>query len=671
MVAGDPILIGASWYPEMWPDTEWPKDIARMRELGFRIVRLFEFAWHKFEPREGQYDFTWARRCLDQLHAAGIQVMLGTPTAAPPAWLTQQYPEVLQTHYDGRRATHGQRKHYNHWSQKYRQLGEGITLAMAKELGYHPAIHSWQIDNEMSGDDFGPETHRQFHRWLEQRYGTIENLNQTWGLEFWSQAYNNFDQIPMVKPSHGSIEVPERHHPSLIMALTRFMNEGWTQFIAGQCAVIRQECPNTIITSNMTPGMGMNWFQHNKVLDRVGHSLYRDVDHYHWNPMYFDRMRAEKGQPYQPYYQLETAPNWSAGGRMWNIHHSPAGIRAFSWLSLLLGGSMILYWQWRSHWAGQEMQHGTHVTATGNWAPNKDAIQTLCADTKRMEKFLAENPPAPAGVGIMMSNENAWGLGIDPIDDDMRYDQRWRDDYQVPLVLNNIWRDTLGEDADLTPYKVVIMPLMPMVSPALRQRLVAWVKQGGCLLLGPLTGYRSTEFTAFTDRTFGGLEELIGAESALRFTAMWVEKTVALDYGFKRAPVKGWCEAYAPTTGHPLAQYRGGYGDGLAGVMDHNLGQGRVLTMGCRTDEATYLHLVKLLMTQTGLTPLAQTEGRVIVAPRANAVGQITAYGLINLEEERRSVTLPAAGMDLFTGLPTPATMVLEPLAVHLVKLPT
>lgn len=221
----EPQLTGASWYPEMWPETEWPKDIVRMQEVGFDIVRVFEFAWHRFEPQEGQYDFAWAKRLLDLCHAAGIHVMIGTPTAAPPAWLTAKYPEVLKVSADGKPATHGMRHHYSIHSRKYRELCTTFVRKMVAELAGHPAVHSWQIDNEMSGSCFSAEAKAAFHDWLRQRYGTIAKLNETWGLEFWSQAYQSFDQIPLPTASVGSIEVPERHHPSLIMAAARFHND--------------------------------------------------------------------------------------------------------------------------------------------------------------------------------------------------------------------------------------------------------------------------------------------------------------------------------------------------------------------------------------------------------------------------------------------------------------
>ena len=436
--------IGASWYPEMWPAAEWPKDIARMRELGFNTVRLFEFAWHRFEPQEGAYDFQWALDILDLCHAHGIEVMIGTPTAAPPAWLTATYPDVLQTKADGQRKQHGMRKHYNQHSLTYRKFSRQITQKYLEWFGSHPALHSWQIDNEMAGYDYGPETKAAFHRWLGKKFGSVEAMNAAWGLEFWSQAYSDFTQVPLVVASVGSISVPERNHPSLIMAIAEFQNQAWTSFIREQADILAAS--GRPITSNMTGLVGgMDWFAHNKYLDQVGASMYADRRYYYYNLARFDRLRAEN---YQPFWLLETAPNWSGGGQTFNIHFDQQGVHCFSWLNVLSGASMVLFWQWREHWAGQEMLHGTCVTATGKWRPNKSMWQRIAREFAEQESWLHENPIQRAELAVVMSSQAAWAFSIDPTDNNMVYQDHFRDRWHGALCRAHLWRDVIHESAD-------------------------------------------------------------------------------------------------------------------------------------------------------------------------------------------------------------------------------
>lgn len=661
------LLIGASWYPEMWPEEEWEKDVLRMKELRFTLVRLFEFAWHRFEPREGVFDFGWAQRLLDLLHRHGIKVMVGTPSAAPPAWLTTRYPEVLVTHPGGKRGVHGMRKHYSVSSMKYRELCRNIVTRMAESFKDHPALHSWQLDNEIGEWDYGEESVKAFRRWLMDRYGSIAELNRLWGLEFWSQAYDDFAQIPMPTASVGSIEVPERHHPSLLFAVARYQNDAWASFLRGQCTAIRRFSDKPIST-NMTPGFATDWFHLNKPLDRVGQSLYRDVEHYHWAVSIFDRMRAEKPESY---WLLETAPSWSAGGKIWNIHHDAKGITAFTWLSALLGGSLVLYWQWREHWAGQEMQHGTLVTATGRWRPNKEAIARLGAQFAEQGSWLLENPPLPARIGLILSFEAAWAFSIDPIDENMAYPNRLRDDWHLPLLGRHLWRDVISEEADFSTYKLLILPLAPILKPATRDRLKEWVKNGGKLFLGPLTGYRSTEFTAYTDREFGGLEDLIGGGSSLRFSVHWVESQVQVvlvdGTSFQ---TRAFCDAFEGDSFEVLAHYRGGYGDGRAAMVRNRYGKGEVVTLGCMPSEEVYLKLVSDLAEGSGVRPLAHGSPSVCVVPRSADGTSITGYGLVNMTERPQRIVLPVGGKDLLAdGEEAGPEIEMGPLEVRLLRL--
>ncbi|MFP4260271.1 MAG: beta-galactosidase [Opitutales bacterium] len=659
--------LGASWYPEMWPEEEWPKDIARMKEVGFTLVRLFEFAWKRFEPSEGCDEFDWALRVLDQLHAAGIRAMIGTPTAAPPAWLTSRYPEVLLTEASGKRQTHGQRKHYNPHSKKYRELSRGIVARMVERLGSHPAVHSWQIDNEMSGFDYGEETHRHFHAWLEAKYGTIENLNATWGLNFWSQAYDEFSQVPLCTASVGSVEVPERHHPSLIMAIARFQNDGWAAFMQDQVETIQAGCSHPV-TSNMTGFIGaMDWDSHFKLMDRAGISCYADLDHVAHNSCKMERLRPMKAAPY---WVLETAPNWSGGGPIWNIHHNADGVRVFSWLSILLGGSMVLYWQWRSHWAGQEMQHGTCVSATGQWMPGKATWKKLADEFDRHGEWLEENPAARGPIAIMTDCRSSWLFSIDPIDPGNRYDKRVREDYYLPLRDAHYARDIIHPDTPLEDYKVILCPHLPILSEQTRQRLRSWVEAGGRLMLGPLTGTRTDEMTAWTSQTFGGLEALMGAEGSIRFTPHWVEESITVRFtGGGQCHPRIWCEGFAAGEGtEVLARYEGGYGDGHAAVVSRVLGEGRVISVGCPLDENCLMSLVRELAEEVGVKPLIDAPAGVMACPRVNSAGDLSGIGLVNTKKETQTVGLPAKGLNLLKNQSVEQTCTLEPLEVALVQ---
>src|SRR5260221_10087278 len=155
--------IGATWMPESWPEDQWALDVGRMKELGINCVRLFETAWHRFEPREWEFDFDWATRVLDMLKDAGIGAVIATPSAAPPAWMVSKYPEILRVTPDGRRSGHAPGRRYSVVSSRYREFCARIVDQMVHAFRGHEAVVGWQIDSQMSGADYGNEARRAFH----------------------------------------------------------------------------------------------------------------------------------------------------------------------------------------------------------------------------------------------------------------------------------------------------------------------------------------------------------------------------------------------------------------------------------------------------------------------------------------------------------------------------
>lgn len=323
---------------------------------------------------------------------------------------------------------------------------------------------------------------------------------------------------------------------------------------------------------------------------------------------------------------------------------------------------MTLFWQWREHWAGQEMLHGTCVSATGRWRPNKESWAWISRTHAEHGGWLLANPPMQARVGLLMTCESAWSFGIDPTDDGMDYASRFRDDWHGSLCRAQIWRDVVPEDADFAPYKVLALPMMPIVSESTRVRLKEWVRSGGTLLLGPLTGWRSEEYTAFTDREFGGFEELMGATSALRFTVQWVEDRVQIVFADgHKTRTKTMCDGYECHGAEVLARYEGGYGDSLPAVISNRFGKGRVITSGGMVDADTWTRLMLEACREHGIGPMAKAGGRVVVVPRANAAGEVVGHGVANLSDQMQSVTLARGGVDLLTGQRVDATFTALP----------
>jgi len=213
-----PLLLGVSWYPEQWPESVWEADLALMQEAGIRMVRIGEFAWSSLEPEEGRFEFAWLDHAIGRAAGHHISTVLGTPTDAPPAWLTSKYPETLRVDSAGHRSEHGNRRQFSYTSPRYRELCRRIVEKMAQRYGANPHVIGWQIGNEFTEDSYDDSSRQRWHAWLQAKYRTLDSVNQHWTTAYWSQTYSAWDQIPMEAP---------RGNPGLLLDYRRFVTAMW------------------------------------------------------------------------------------------------------------------------------------------------------------------------------------------------------------------------------------------------------------------------------------------------------------------------------------------------------------------------------------------------------------------------------------------------------------
>ena len=229
--------IGVCYYPEHWPEAEWSKQAAHMRELGISIVRVGEFAWSRLEKSRGQYDFDWLERAIDCLAREGLQVVLGTPTATPPKWLVDAHPDMLAIDESGDARQFGSRRHYCFSYLPYREECRAIISMLGERFGQHPAIIAWQTDNEYGCHSttlsYSKAAKKGFQAWCENRYSSIDALNEAWGNVFWSMEYPDFQSIEL--PTQTVTEV----NPSHRMAFWRYTSDQVVAFNAMQVDTLR------------------------------------------------------------------------------------------------------------------------------------------------------------------------------------------------------------------------------------------------------------------------------------------------------------------------------------------------------------------------------------------------------------------------------------------------
>jgi beta-galactosidase len=242
--------IGTYYYPEQWPREQWERDFDRIASMGLGIVHMAEFAWFTMEPRPGEFQFDWLNDCIEMARQRELDVILCTPTAAPPVWLSTEFPETLPVDRHGTPARFGGRRHYNPTSPALHEATKRIVTAMADRFGDHPSVVGWQIDNEYGGDfDQSEHTHAAFREWLRAKYdSSIDKLNRAWGNQFWNTYYTSFEQILM--PARPEISYDNPHQR---LDAQRFWSHAFARFNKLQADILKPRIGKRYITTNFMP----------------------------------------------------------------------------------------------------------------------------------------------------------------------------------------------------------------------------------------------------------------------------------------------------------------------------------------------------------------------------------------------------------------------------------
>ncbi|HEX7850640.1 MAG TPA: beta-galactosidase [Sphingomonas sp.] len=604
------IAVGVSWYPEQWPEERWDKDLAMMKATGFNTVRIAEFAWSRMEPEEGRFDFGWLDRAIAAARAHGMMVVLGTPTAAPPAWLSQKYPDVLRVDEDGTRAGHGGRRQFSFASKRYRDFCRQIATEMAKRYGHNPAVVGWQIDNEVGPPSFDAESVAAWHAFLKGRYGTIDELNRRWATQYWSQYYNDFGQVPL----HAT----GQQNPALLLDFKHFTTATWTDYVQNQASALRQQIdPRMFVTTNtMFWNAGFDHFSMHRDLDIAAWDNYIPDGRPDWvaNGANHDLVHGYKQRNF---WLMETQPgrvDWAPVNRALD----PGQVREMAWQAIGHGADAVLYWQWRPAANGQETYHGAILGQDGEFNPIQPEIARTAAELTKTAPLLADTQPV-ARVAMIFSYDSRWAIDLQRHNRDFDPVKAFTEFYR-PLRLQSQGVAILPVEADLSRYPLVVAPDLNVLTNDQAQALARYVRAGGHLVLGPRSGMKDDANALWPQRQPGPLADLLGAT---------VGQYYAFDQGVEiTGSVTGkaaiWAEALAPTATdvRTLATYRdvGGWLDGKPAIISRDVGRGSITYVGAWLDPATMSKLAAMLLADAKVAPIVDgTDPDIEIAERGGA----------------------------------------------------
>ncbi len=642
------MYFGVDYYPEHWvyphagssehPESRWHQDVAMMPEAGVNVVRMGEFAWGLYEPEEGKFDFAWMHRMMDILGEAGIKVVLGTPTAAPPLWMARNYPQILPIDSSGLRLHEGTRRAVCLNSDIFRDRSQRIVRELANALGHHSQLIAWQVDNGLGGHgtefSFNEETRHDWIQWLRLKYETIDRLNEMHGNRFWSQMVQDWDQVPMPR------RAPTVHNPALVMDWLRFSSDSIVAYARMQVEVLRQVTPQIPVTQNLRAmTRDFDHFDMAEAIDFVSVDSDATIKtRSAENACYIDMMRSLKKQGVRAPGSMDSGfwvMEHKAGNVNWadvNTLVRPGVVRLFSYQWISRGADGLLYFLWRQPRIGSEKFYGGVLTHDGR--ADGRVYQEFKQVGNELEKLapILKGTKVKAEVAIVISPENDWNMRHVP-QPTRHFSQR----EHVQLFYNafhdrNIPVDFVRATEDLSAYRVVIAPSVQLLAGGEADLLKLYVMNGGTLVGTCNTGLVDEHHMAPDSGFPHDLTDLFGLE-VMEFDPLpeGEENHLVMKGGFTAThlhPGRIWCDVIKPGACEILATFAKDFYAGSPAMTLNHFGSGQAIYLGTLSHQPFYLDLVSYLRQLCHLHPLLKVPESVEVSAREKDGTRI--YFLLN-----------------------------------------
>jgi beta-galactosidase len=590
--------VGAYYYPEHWPESQWDRDLSHMAKLGFEFTHFGEFAWAQMEPEEGQFDFSWLDKVVELAANKGLKVIMCTPTPTPPAWLTEKHPEILAVNQDLIRQGHGSRLHVIYDHPVYLEYTRQIVTRMARRYGNHPAVAGWQIDNEPhfgSISDYSDFAEKQFPVWLRNKYQTIENLNVAWGTAFWSQVYNHFDQVHLPNPNRA----PQGANPHALLDYSRFMADRLASALKFQADLLRAHIsPRQWVTTNYAYFKFLPMtdpFRNKTDMDFAAHTMYLTSGFLNdeGGPMAF---RLGSGLELSFSAELAASVNGFTGimelqpGQInWGVINPqpmPGAVRMWVWHTFALGDAFVCAYRFRQPLFGSEQTHKgiidtdgvTLARGGGEYIQAMNEMRGLKIDVRVASESQADNARKTA---VMWDLDN-----INDIENHRHHQDfdPWQYVYDYYAALKSMGSPVTfvqrGDEIDPKEYPFMVVPAFQLTDTELIGKWEAYVKKGGNLILTSRTAKKDMRGHLWEGRNQQPLYNLIGAAIS-EFDHLPAQFPGKVQYGEASYPWYrwgDWIEPYAGTT--VLARYADQFYNETPAVVTRNLGEGSVTYIG-------------------------------------------------------------------------------------------
>ena len=643
------IWYGGDYNPDQWPEEVWDDDVRLMKKAGVNLVSVGIFSWAKIETSEGVYDFDWLDRIINKLGEAGIAVDLASATASPPMWLTQAHPEVLWKDYRGDVCQPGARQHWRPTSPVFREYALKLCRAMAEHYKGNPYVVAWHVSNEYGCHnrfDYSEDAERAFRKWCEERYGTIDAVNDAWGTAFWAQRMNDFTEI-----------VPPRFigdgnfmNPGKLLDFKRFSSDALKAFYVAERDALAEITPDLPLTTNFmvsAAGSVLDYDDWGREVDFVSNDHYFIPGEAHLDELAFSASLVDGIARKDPWFLMEhstSAVNW----RPVNYRKEPGQLVRDSLAHVAMGADAVCYFQWRQSKAGAEKFHSAMVPHTGEDSAVFRDVCELGADLNALaDNGLLGTKLAKSKVAVVFDYESEWASEhtatptqrVHHVDEPLQWFRALAD--------HGVTADVVPVSSNWDDYEMVVLPSVYLLSEETTRRVRDYVVGGGRLVVTYYTGISDERDHVWLGGYPGSIRDVVGVR---------VEEFMPMGDDFPGVPDRLGLSNGA--VAHDIADVIGSVDgsatvletfkddpwtgmDGAPAIVANTFGEGRSVYVGARLGRDGIAKSLPEILESLGMTETGENDSRVLRVEREGSDGSRFVFSFNRTHE---AVQIPLEG---------------------------
>jgi len=645
------LFVGTCYQPVDRSREQIKRDIALMKQSGFKVVRMGDLSWDYFEPSEGKFDFKTFDWIMDEMHAAGIKVILDIAGLPAPVWLHHKYPGVDLVTQQGTHLDPAERYMDNISDPDYKRLVARFADTLTRHYARHPALFAIGFDNEIGNGfmSYSEADRKRFVAWLQKKYGNVAALNKAWATQRWSRRINTWDEVRL--PYGDGPGAFERQ-----LDLRRYWSDVTVETLTNLEAIRKKNTPDKPAISNLWDSSGRKGFDYL--------STYRQYAHY-------GAMGFYPGEPVGAGFEATmmkagmSTPIWfnefTAGGP--GYYGTKGRSRMWAHMGLLLGAQAVMAWTYNSHLGGEEQALFGLIDHDDRPSWKLNEFATIATEFDKLQKLGFPRMTKPK-VAIAYSFENMIASNPNGSPNDNSVRKYVTTPYMVqahnafePLFKDNIDVAVINiAHEDLSRYSMVVVPGLYLLDKAGADAIRQFVANGGTAIM---TAYsdKVNENNQWYDTSLPGrLTDVFG----LRTNEFYSAGTLATKVGDEEVKGSiGFYEVLEPSTAEVMARFSNVDGTPPSITVNH-FGKGRAIYVATPAQPQIMKPLYRQLYASLGIEPGPKTPEGVY----ARVVDGRMLY--VNTTSEAKDVEIDGAMSGMLTGKRWSGTLRLEPMGVDL-----